>query len=704
MARNKAKIKIEGKTSLSLDEALENLATLAQMESDEKTTIGLLKGEKLVVEGEEHPYTDVIWLFPEDHLNFIASVRPSFAALLEHLEKMWSKHQIDPDNSKVKKGVESIFSLAIDAAEKVQSYFALFGKEVDLTKTEEFIHLEDFWNSRIKPALGSEAEQWEKNWAKNPENAALDFDFTGLKDWETIKEDRSWELLHLKDENENPLFDTQLLKSIKISATLDAAKRTKEDFILFLEKEKNSDLQLSSRHMLKLLEKEVEKFYKSRFNFAKNRLAAVVSKAFLALFLTANPRNLVKKTKKCLRYFHDFHSFLRRCLQTSEYRQALFSRKSNLLFSYVNELCYQLFTRVITIKEEMIGYLHRLKRQGSRGEKFKNANLLTKIGLFDEDIRLFLKKMPSGPVFKLLQALRKDRWGFDPLLENSAPAKLYSFEIRNKRCSVLHLPSPTSQKTVSKAAVANEFIGFLEGLKAHDEKLLFVNLQDRISYKEGARAKVIEEVSLREEFKKVLTVVGLNKDSSFYHQSEGYARLEKAEDFIEVFQEKLFSQNKDDFFVSERIDSDRKAFCSALIQKIHELFFLEKPSLAQNERTDFIELFYHFFILKLIEEKKPNFIAFSSKDGVDSAAALNGSFLVFLKQLSKSKWQSHEEDFLSFLFFSPALLTRHRSIDPIALNRSLACLSHLEEREKELKKTFAALYDKHLFDDIRIIY
>lgn len=705
MSRHKTKTKDQTETQidLSLEEAMENLSTIAQMEVDEKTTLGLLKGEKIVVEGGEYSYTDVIWLFPEDHLNFIASVRPSFAALVLHLEKLFQKHQADPDNVQIQKGMESIFTLSIDAVEKVKEYFALFGKNVDLSQTEEFKKLEELWKNKIKPALGTEAETWGKDWAKNADSKTLDFDFTGLKDWETIKADRAWELLHLKDENEKPLFDSSLLRDIKISAVLSSARKSKEDFILFLAERKAADLQLSSKHILMMVGKEVAGFYKSHFDFSKNKLAALFSKAVFALFLAANPKNLNKNTKNSLGYFRDFQLFLRQALKALEYRQAAFSRKKNQLFSSVNELCYQFFTKVVTIKEEMIGYLHRLGRMNAKKQAFKNLNLQKKIELFDENVRSFLDQMPSGPVIKLLQAIQKEQKGFDPILESSTPSKLYEFEIKNKKCTLLHLPSPTVQEKISMANLSDEFIGFLEALKEKGEKLLFINLQDRNSYKEAARVKILETLAQKEEFGKALAFVSLNKDSSFYHQSEGYAHLEKAEDFLNVFLEKLVKGNDDFLILPMPLTDHMQTDLQALLNKIHQLFFLEKAVLSHEERVDFIELFYHFFVLKLIEDKKPDFLAFSSKDGVDSAAAFNASFLIFLKQLAKSKFKPADEDFILFLLYAPALLVRHRAIDRVVLNRTLACLDHLEERHKEVRKVFVDLFSKVFLNSIQKI-
>ncbi len=698
-----AKTKADLTLGLSLEETLENLHTLAQMEVDEKTTIGLLKGEKLVLEGENYPYTEVVWLFPEDHLNFVQNLKPTFSSLLKHLKKIWLKYEKEPENQKIKNTLENIFALSIDAKEKVKAYFSLFGKEVDLTKLEGFGQIEAFWEKQVKPFLGKEAVNWEKKWEKNADSATLDFDFTGLKDWESVKEDRNWELAFLHDENERSFFDFDLLKSIKISSALEAAKKTKEDFILFLENKRAKDLQFSSRHILKVLDQEIEKFYKSRFDLVNNKLAKNLSKAFFALFLSANPKNVIKKNKNCCRYFKDFHRFLRLALKTGEYRQMLFSGKKGLLVQYVSELCYQLFTRIITIREELIGYLHRLKNMGSTKSSEKTS-LLEKLEFFQENIREFLQKMPSGPIFKLLQAIYREKWGFDPLLDSSAPAKLYSFEILDKKTMLLHLPSPTVQKQVSQAYIADEFLGFLEGLKNHKEKLLLINLQDRDSYKEAARATALEDLAKKKEYAKNLTIVTLNKDSSFYHQSESFAgKLKQADEFLKVFEEKLFSHNQEDFFLFE-LNSEMKDFIRNLLTRIHSLFFLEKPTLTADERKDFIELFYHFLTLKLIEEKQPDFVAFVSKDGIDSAASFNASFLAFLKIISKNKWHAKEEDFLSYLFFSPALLVRHRALDTVFFNRSLNCLAHLEERRKELKKTFSDLFKKRFLKDVRIIY
>ncbi|MFA5250826.1 MAG: hypothetical protein WC371_05415 [Parachlamydiales bacterium] len=702
------KTKAQEKSGLSLDEALENLSTLASMEVSEKTTLGLLKGEKIVLEGEEYPYTEVIWLFPEDPAQIISALLPSFAAVLSHFEQLWQKNEPDLNDPKVKKALESIFALAIDAAAKIRGYFALFNREVDLTGMKEFRDLEAFWREKVKPKLGSEAEEWEKSWAESSPAKALDFDLAGLKDWQSVQRDQKWELFLLKDENGRAFFTPDLIKELKISAALEAAKAlSQEDFFLvFLEKTKASDLQLSSAHLLKLLKKEMKQFFKSRFDFKQNQLAKVFSQALMALFLAANPHNLVKKGKSCLKYFRDFQRFLRLALNTKEYRQAFFGSEKNFLYQLVNDASYLLFTRVLTIKQELTGYLHHLEHQA--GRKIPKTDLpkdlLVNLEAFDDNLRQVFDKLPSGPILKLVPVLQKELPGFDPLLDSGAPALLYHCAFQKKQTAFLHLPSPTFQEKLPYAAVVDELIGFLEGLKSRNETLLFCNLQDRGGYLDSARSRALEQLSAREEFQGVLLFLALNKESSFYRQSEGFADQNEAGLFFRTFQEKLFS-SKADFFLSPRFNcSHLQTFSLELMEKIHRLFFLEKKLLSQTERADFIELFYHFFLLKLMEEKKPDFVAFSSKDGVDSAAALNGSFFAFLKFLSKNRWSAAEMDFLKLLFFGPALLLRHRLIDRIALGRSIGCLAHLQERKKELRLTFSPLYEKGFFDSFKLLF
>src|SRR5690606_3057194 len=152
-------------------------------------------------------------------------------------------------------------------------------------------------------------------------------------------------------------------------------------------------------------------------------------------------------------------------------------------------------------------------------------------------------------------------------------------------------PSPTRQSIIKKAEIADEFLGFLRSLSGEKKRHLIINLQDRTSWKEFARARALETLQLNAEFNHQLVVMSFPKDTDFYHQTNEYLNLNKAEDFLKAFKAQSESAEECGYFFPPALKKNEIIrFAENAFPLIHELFFHAKNSLTRRNREDFIEI------------------------------------------------------------------------------------------------------------------
>ncbi len=702
------RVKTKEKEKLTIAEAIENLSSIAEMEIDEKTPIGLLQDKKLTTREEDFTYKEIEWLFPEVPQNFIDNIKPTYRVVLEYLKEMYHNPETDWENEKTIHGIQSVMNLVGDAANKIKEYFALFHQNVDFTQTEEFQAVENFFREfilkKIPQIEGKEA--WEKDWDKNKKALLFDVEKRGLKDFESITKDEDYELLYIRDENDASFLTGELVQNLKLYARLESEKEEKEDPFIMLKKLHRRDIQISSRQILNMLEKEIHEFYKFQFNCVKNRLAGAVNKSIMALMLAANPGNL-NKMKSCRNYFEDFQTFLREGFHSEEYRKVITKteekKDANIIFlvRLLNKISYSLFNRFGGVKEEFIGFVHYLKRKGQSKEKLEKASLWSFLEETDDNIHSFLNKFSNATLSKILEVLRLEEEkvvAFDPIIQGNIPERLYDISKKG----VLRLPCPTKQEIISKADIVEEFLGFLRVLKEEKKSHLLINLQDRLSWRENARSKALEDLEQNSESSSAISVVSLSKDSSFYHQNDNYFAFTNGFRFIDEFK-KLLLNNEEGFFIPARLKTkELTAFVDDCLNTIYNFFFLEKADLSRQERLDFIEIFYHFFILKLIEMTNPMSISFTSKDAIDSSSILNASFYSFVKLLNKSHIGKEDEDYLLWLIYTPAFLIRNRAVNSTALIRLLSALAFFDAHKDGCRQKFSHLFEKSFFNSLEI--
>ncbi|MFA6118747.1 MAG: hypothetical protein WC688_02410 [Parachlamydiales bacterium] len=717
------KQRIADTIDLTISDALANLNALANIKIDINEPIGLVKKHKIVVQDEELSYRTINWFIQEDAEELIENVKDTYKVLLEYLKDIYEKDFIVWDDPKCKKGFQAIMVMAAEAANKIDQYISLLPKQPGIEKIndcEEFKLLKEFYLEKIMKKFKESLEgtnAWDEEWKENEKAFLLDIEKSGLKDFEVLKNDEDYELFYLVDEEDKSYFDQELIRNIKLFCDYDqkSLKNIEEDPLLKIRVLLDKDFQISSKQILDRSSNFIDKFYKEKVH-AKidNELISLVNKALFALMLASNPKNLITNSffKNSIEYFHDFQKFLREIVQSDEYQKiiaySLEDEKTKIIKELIQILCRNLYLRLGGIKQEMIGFIHLLINKGDELRKYKypkEATFWTTVLENDESMRLILNFYPNGPLMKLLDAIRQNEEnivGFDSILQDNVPMKFFEIDHVNNKLMILKVPSPTLQDTLLTAQITEEFKAFLRSFN-ENEKYLFINLQDQNSFKESARCKALDVIQKRSDFKNNIAIVNMNKYSDFYHQSGVYMNLNNALEFKKELKKELYKYENSYLFSLK----DLSVFIDDAIDLVHKYFFTKKDVLTRKNRLDFIEIFYNFLILKLVEIYNPKVMSFTCKDSIDLGAASSASFYAFLKFIKEESFIKESEDYFRWLVYSNALLVRERAINSKCLIRTVSSLNLMDleflSYKDKLIKEMSAIYDPSFIKSIKVV-
>jgi hypothetical protein len=723
------------KEALGIQEAMDNLAAIVSIDMDNPPPIGIVKKTRIVTDKDEFPTDTVQWLSEEGSDAILDILDATYRAIHVHLQTLYENPEMNWENQKTRKGIASMMSLVGESANKIETYLTYrMGKasNVKIAGREEFKALQTFYVNRFSKKFegGIDGEAaWSEEWKENEEAPLLDLSKTGLKDFETVKRDSEYELFYLRKEDGKPYFSTDLLRNIKLTCDFELEAETfEEDPLLKVRAMQDRDLLASAGQILGDCHPLISDFYKIVRKLGENDLAQTLSMSLLALFMAANPRHLLQNTigKSCLQYFDDFHHFLRSSMKTAEYQKLIAyppeknDKTASVLLGLTHHLSRSFFERIGGVKQESIGLIHRTMRRGEEIKQKEKKHILkgetvwNQFLIDDEKLRSLLAQFPNGPLFKILDLVREEQdedsiVPFDPIGQHNLPSRLYEMSRKGKKIDILRIPSPTRQSYINKVEIVDEFRGFLRALAGEktQKKHLLINLQDRTSWKEFSRSRALESMQMNAEFNQQLFVLTLPMETDFYYQLNEYLNLNQADEFLAAFQSQLESASDCGYFLPPQINADEWIrFGKKALPAIHELFFHNKNSLTRKNREDFIEIFYQFFVLKCIDWLEPDSISFTCKDAIDTGAAMSGLFYGFLKLLTGDFSKKEEQDFIRWIFYTPALFIRERGIDPARLNRAVSALERIDaelaEQGKKILKTFGELYHPQMFKTLEV--
>lgn len=702
--------------ALSVQDAVENLSAIAQLDVMALNPIGIIGKNHFVIQNEEVTYPEVLWLMPETAHEVLPKLHDTYLSIQTYLNDLYEQDDLDWESPKVQKGIRAIMLLVGQAVEKLQKFASFIHKEKEL---EPFIHSDEYrklqhyylkiFSKKFSHPLEG-ADAWNEEWVKSSHAFELDLSKSGINNFEAIKEDEDYELFLLYDDANRRFLTPELVRNIELVCDFDEliATAIPEKMDKFLKRE----VQMRARQIYRASKPLMAAFYQKKIPVSKNSFPYQIHKMIVALLMAANPATISSEKKNSSDYFVDFQKFLREAYHLPDYDRMINHSKDfpsedrEVLLSLFLGLCHSFFTVPGGVKEEMIGLIHKFITKGEmhliqeRNDGRAALSFCNQLSLDEQRMREAFKSYPNSPLLMDLVAAKEPTLsGFDPLGQKNYPAKAFEIHIADMRIDLLRLPSPTRQEKVSEAIVDEEFLGFLEQLKIFHQKHLLVNLQDITSWQEAARGSALATLGSARSSLEVFT---LNTHGDFYHQSGSFATVDDAKVFTEALLEQIVAAERWGFSfpIAHVSMQELTYFAKDLIAKIHTEFFQNMKTLSQKNRKDFIEIFYMFITLKMMEIFQPKSLSFTCKDSLDLGASFQASFYGFCRLLETGHFLADERENFLWLFHSQALLVRHRPANIERVDRALSMLDFLEEKlKKEHKKivtSFSSLYSMKL--------
>lgn len=731
-------------TDFSLIDAVETLSNIADLDLERE--LGITEDHELKIQDHKLTYRTVHWL--NDHnADSVGLITDRFRSVLNYLRNFYSKEYSLVKDPKAADGIKTIMVLVGEAAKKLDKYTSMFQhvqnqSSVDL---KEYKQLQEFYLSKIARtidegilgkwilALSQRALKKRKPIETKPvslKGHRQPLTKHVFVDLESVKKDTEYELFFLRKEDGTRFFSPRLVRNIKLVCDFgnyfseSKLEDPFQDMNLILDRY----IQSSAKSLFRTLHSVINRFYREGLIYRQNELVEMLNKTIMSLMLASNTNNLKRNDpiKCCTEYFFDFQRFLREVTQSREYQKlaAYAPDKGSPFARCLLETVQAISCGFVTSMQgfaDMAPVIGRWIEEARNNdiESHKHHAPKSLVDHLRHDYAImnkYIKKHPNGPLIKVLESLERGTYHFfDPCWQHNLPSQLYSLYLNDQRMVCLHMPSPTYQEYINKASVNEEFKAMLGALSSNYmmmSKYLLINLQDRTSWKEHFRCSSLEELQRMHQFEPNLTVVTINHDTEFYNQLAPYNNDNDVSVFMGHFVDHL-SDGSSGFYYSKDI---KKAlfpeFVDDMLKSIHQVFFGGKNVLSRDRRMDFIQIFYLFLELKIIELVKPDAFSLTCKDGIDSGCTANALLFAFLKLLSNEKMSEQDHDLLNVILYGPALIVRERAIMPERFNRMLSALKVIENTKEELgyakfRESIETICQKHFklsFLDSRIAF
>lgn len=698
------------KEYLTIEGAIDNLSNI--MELGEEDSLSVLDDKNLII--EEVSVTErTIELLDDSKVNKTVNViKETFKVVLDYLNKIHKKEDPPSKNKKTLEGIKTIMVLVGEAAQKLDKYTHLFKgvqNEKRISQLKEYRQLQNFYRTKIARLL--EEKKVVKEIMKPLERAVSGSEEErivgrcdvedALENLNVVKQDLEYEFFFLKKEDGERFFNRKLLRNITLACDFGEdveVTNFSEDPLIYIKNWQDKDFQISAKNILYTVSNPLNEFYAEAMKYKEMKMVSLANKTVMALMLAANPGNLLRHSalKSCYKYFIDFLHFLRAILHSRDYQKIITyppDKSKRILYTLIyliHSLCTSLYLH-IPAKQELIAMINNLIEKDQKPVASTKKHLIAhRMENSYESIVKILKQHPNGPLFKIFDLLQEGSIPmFDTLFLDNIPCHLFDIYIGEEKSSFIRLPSPTYQEFIDKAYVAEEFKGMLRDYVSSsiERRHLLFNLQDRTSWKEHSRCLVLEELQRFPEFGKTILVVTLAMDTDFYNQTTPYDDLDDVDSFLEQFKEHISSESSGFYFPEPLKRALYPDFIDKVILMIHEVFFSCKKVLSREERKIFIDIFYLFLQLKVMDLVNPDTISLTCKDSIDVGGCANALFYSFLKIIEGRGFEKEDYNFLNAILFVPSLLIRERSISSARFYRIIKVLHVLQEVLCDSKNT-----------------
>ncbi len=705
--------------NLSIIEAVETLSSIADLELDRN--IGIAQRHEVILDNQKVDYKTVHWLHKKDVNVTVSLVKEIFRVILHYLRQFYKRDYGNISDPKTVEEIKTIMVLVGEAAKKLDSYTTLFQKSQSKSVTEfkEYKQLQEFYFSKISRKIDEGAlGPWtlgltigdKKSKHRNIKLASPNFTKAHsleskhiFVDLETVKKDTEYELFFIRKADGSRFFSPRLLRNIKLVCDFSAyfGNHRGEDPLEHLNQWLDRISHISSRNILKVLGSKLEHFYHDIRKIKHNEVIEILSNAFLALMLSSHSQNLIRHhpIKNCNEYFVDFQLFLRQALLTKTYQKWIdyppkpTNHLALDLLDLIHTTCRALYTNLQGLNDlksvvhDLIVMAHQEESKDYHQVTESPKQIWSHLMQDYAAIHKLMKRHPNGPLLRVLNVLEQNAFHvFDPLMQHNIPNILFDLYMPDHRVTNIRFSAPIYQEFIHKAMINEEFKSFLYNYAepSYKRKHLIINLEDRTSWREFARCIALEKWQDEPELGGALCVVTLAIDTDFFHQLTPYHQMNHTHLFIEQFKEHLQGEGFGFYFPSSIQKSQLFSFINEAMSAIHRIFFSEKNVLTREQRLDFIDIFYLFLQLKLIDWFKPDSFNLSCKDGIDIGVAHSAKIFAFLTLLNNPEWNAEDINYLNFMLYAPALLIRERLILPDGFNRLISTLKVIENTRQEL--------------------
>jgi hypothetical protein len=674
-------------------DAVQTLSTIAELEEQHDVQHNLMIGNvPISFKSQNNPERVV-------HV-----IRSAFGTILDYLKDFYKRHVGHQVQKEGIKDIHAIMKLVQDAAKKLDTLGKIIHAE--LTSIKECVDVQTFYEKKIVPMATKQPskesslhqlvptplEQARRQEAPKPASPRVAIDL------ESIKNDEAYELFFIRKENGDRFFTPKLLRNVK--AVSQVEEQLKDEIveqgpIAILQSYQDMVAREHAKTLIRECKPLLDEFVKAARRKYNDECAACLYKAVVALFLASYETHPAKQTfpKGSSNYFSDFERFLKEGVHHAKEQM---KGNESIEKRLSRDLLLQLFTQCEVSKHIVMPLVVDVIEKGKAQGTIHKAQDASKLS---EQLRADFEALLAGgaiyshvPIMRMLQALEDPEMNaFDPMRLKNWPEKLFEIEVGNRMIPCLRIPSPTTQEYIHKAKINDEFLEFVHRLTEKKERHLMFNMQNRTSWREFSRSKELEDVQKKEPYAKALTVVTMSKDTDFYHQTGPYQQVSQADLFMEHLLEHMASESSGNIYPDKIKQALFPDVAKQLAVAVHDTFFSKKNMLSQQDRRNFIELYYLFLQMKIIELVQPSSMSVTCKDAIDIGLP-HACELFLCSKVVRGKPITHKEDELirAYLFGLP-FIHRGRCLNPYRLSRFIACLKTLETESlsKDIQMLFS---------------
>ncbi|MEI8365669.1 MAG: hypothetical protein WCF65_04540 [Parachlamydiaceae bacterium] len=278
---------------------------------------------------------------------------------------------------------------------------------------------------------------------------------------------------------------------------------------------------------------------------------------------------------------------------------------------------------------------------------------------------------------------------FDPHLQGNIPFVLGEVEINGKPVKLLRMGTPTMEYGFGATAeIIPEFRGYVEGLALQGQKHLYISLQNdkqKLFYAgdESGRNSAIKE--LHHDYPDTFFAVVLAQDSRFYKQVDSKGAPLAVEDsnlFKRKFFNELTGENTGFYFPKTWTeDPDFQFGLHQLLEAVHHIAYEDKADLSAQEKKDFIEIYYSYLSIFLMEYSKADNANITCKDAIDRAGKLNSLVLKLIMMIQRKDEIPENKRIHQVYTHAPAFLVKSQAIIHSRRDRLLTALATMENQE-----------------------